>query len=95
VERLPNTTLFITPGVQGDLAVIGFDLEGIAVSSGSACSSGKVGPSHVLAAIGESEEAARGGVRVSLPISATADEIDSFVAAWRCISERMQLAAAA
>jgi cysteine desulfurase len=94
-ERLPNTTLFIAPGVRGDLAVIAFDLDGIAISSGSACSSGKVGPSHVLAAVGESEEGARSGVRVSLPISATTDEIDSFVAAWRRITERMQLAAAA
>ena len=46
--RLPNTTLFTVPGLKAETAVIGFDLEGIAVSSGSACSSGKVQPSHVL-----------------------------------------------
>ena len=50
--RLPNTTLFTSPGLKAETAVIGFDLEGIAVSSGSACSSGKVQPSHVLEAMG-------------------------------------------
>ena len=52
VPRLPNTTLFTVPGLKAETAVIGFDLEGIAVSSGSACSSGKVQPSHVLEAMG-------------------------------------------
>ena len=50
--RLPNTTLFAVPGVKAETAVIAFDLEGVAVSSGAACSSGKVTPSHVLAAMG-------------------------------------------
>ena len=50
--RLPNTTLFTVPGLKAETAVIGFDLGGIAVSSGSACSSGKVQPSHVLDAMG-------------------------------------------
>src|SRR6202012_3555516 len=48
-ERLPNTTLFAAPGMKAETAVIAFDLEGMAVSSGAACSSGKVQPSHVLA----------------------------------------------
>ncbi|MET4761393.1 cysteine desulfurase [Bradyrhizobium ottawaense] len=52
VKRLPNTVLFTAPGLKAETAVIGFDLEGIAVSSGSACSSGKVQPSHVLSAMG-------------------------------------------
>ena len=51
--RLPNTTLFTVPGLRAETAVIGFDLAGIAVSSGSACSSGKVQPSHVLEAMGQ------------------------------------------
>ena len=51
-QRLPNTTLFTVPGLKAETAVIGFDLEGVAVSSGSACSSGKVQPSHVLSAMG-------------------------------------------
>ena len=50
--RLPNTTLFAVPGMKAETAVIAFDLEGVAVSSGAACSSGKVAPSHVLAAMG-------------------------------------------
>ena len=51
-QRLPNTTLFAVPGVKAETAMIAFDLNGIAVSSGSACSSGKVQASHVLAAMG-------------------------------------------
>ena len=66
VQRLPNTTLFTAPGVKAETAVIGFDLEGVAVSSGSACSSGKVQPSHVLQAMGVGPEAAQGAVRLSL-----------------------------
>ena len=64
--RLPNTTLFTVPGLKAETAVIGFDLGGIAVSSGSACSSGKVQPSHVLAAMGVGRELAQGAVRLSL-----------------------------
>ena len=51
-ERLPNTTLFAVPGIKAETAVIALDLDGFAVSSGAACSSGKVQPSHVLAAMG-------------------------------------------
>ncbi len=50
--RLPNTSLFAVPGVKAETAIISFDLNGIAVSSGSACSSGKVQASHVLTAMG-------------------------------------------
>ncbi len=61
--RLPNTTLFSLPGLKAEIAVIAFDLEGVAVSSGAACSSGKVAPSHVLAAmqVPENSLAARSG----------------------------------
>ena len=55
-RRLPNTTLFAVPGMKAETAVIAFDLEGVAVSSGAACSSGKVAPSHVLAAMGVAPE---------------------------------------
>ena len=54
--RVPNTTLFAVPGVRAETALIGLDLAGFAVSSGSACSSGKVAPSHVLAAMGAESE---------------------------------------
>jgi cysteine desulfurase len=81
--RLPNTTLFSAPGLKAETAVIGFDLEGIAVSSGSACSSGKVQPSHVLGAMGFGPELARGAVRLSLGWSTAESDIDSTLKAWR------------
>jgi cysteine desulfurase len=81
--RLPNTTLFSAPGLKAETAVIGFDLAGIAVSSGSACSSGKVQPSHVLAAMGYGPELARGAVRLSLGWSTTEADIDRALEAWR------------
>jgi cysteine desulfurase len=84
--RLPNTTLFSAPGLKAETAVIGFDLEGIAVSSGSACSSGKVQPSHVLGAMGLGPELARGAVRLSLGWSTDEDDIDLALKAWRKLS---------
>ena len=82
-ERLPNTTLFALEGIKAETAVIAFDLEGIAVSSGAACSSGKVQLSHVLAAMGVSPELARGGVRVSLGWTTTETDVERFLSAWR------------
>ena len=81
-ERVPNTTLFALPGAKAETAVIALDLEGFAVSSGAACSSGKVKPSHVLAAMGAAPELARGGIRVSLGWSTTEADIDRFLNAW-------------
>ncbi len=83
VERLPNTTLFALEGMKAETAIIAFDLEGVAVSSGAACSSGKVQPSHVLAAMGVSPAFARGAVRVSLGWTTTEAEIERFLSAWR------------
>ena len=82
-ERLPNTTLFAVPGMKAETAVIAFDLDGVAVSSGSACSSGKVAPSHVLAAMGVSPALARGAMRVSLGWATTEADIERFLGAWR------------
>jgi cysteine desulfurase len=83
VERLPNTTLFTAPGLKAETAVIGFDLEGIAVSSGSACSSGKVQPSHVLSAMGFDAKVAQGAVRLSLGWSTQEADINRTLEAWR------------
>lgn len=83
VKRLPNTVLFTAPGLKAETAVIGFDLEGIAVSSGSACSSGKVQPSHVLSAMGFGPSVAQGAVRLSLGWSTEADDINRALEAWR------------
>jgi cysteine desulfurase len=81
--RLPNTILFTVPGLKAETAVIGFDLAGIAVSSGSACSSGKVQPSHVLEAMGFGPELAQGAVRLSLGWSTSAADVDRCLEAWR------------
>ena len=83
VARLPNTVLFTAPGLKAETAVIGFDLEGIAVSSGSACSSGKVQPSHVLSAMGYGPAMAQGAVRVSLGWSTELEDINRALEAWR------------
>jgi cysteine desulfurase len=83
VPRLPNTTLFTVPGLKAETAVIGFDLAGIAVSSGSACSSGKVQPSHVLEAMGFGPEIAQGAVRLSLGWSTSTADVDHCIEAWR------------
>lgn len=82
VARLPNTTLFTVPGMKAETAIIAFDLNGVAVSSGSACSSGKVQASHVLAAMGVEPALARGALRVSLGWSTTEAEIDALLTAW-------------
>ena len=87
--RLPNTTLFTVPGLKAETAVIGFDLEGIAVSSGSACSSGKVQPSHVLEAMGFGPELAKGAVRLSLGWSTTEADIDCCLEAWRKLASAL------
>ena len=80
--RLPNTSLFTVPGLKAETAIIAFDLNGISVSSGSACSSGKVQASHVLAAMGVEPALTRGAVRVSLGWSTTETEIDALLTAW-------------
>jgi cysteine desulfurase len=80
--RLPNTTLFAVPGMKAETAIISFDLNGIAVSSGSACSSGKVHASHVLAAMGVNPELTRGAVRVSLGWTTTEGDVENLLNAW-------------
>ena len=87
--RLPNTTLFTVPGLKAETAVIGFDLAGIAVSSGSACSSGKVQPSHVLDAMGMGRELAQGAVRLSLGWSTSQADIEMTLKAWRKLADAL------
>ncbi len=82
VPRLPNTTLVSAPGLKAETAVIGFDLEGIAVSSGSACSSGKVQPSHVLQAMKIDPVLIQGAIRISLGWETTEADIDRCLEAW-------------
>ncbi|MFN4142035.1 cysteine desulfurase family protein [Aestuariivirga sp.] len=94
-ERLPNTTCFAYPGMNAETLLMAFDLEGIAVSSGSACSSGKVAKSHVLAAMGVAPEISSAAIRVSLGWDTTENHIDHFIAAWRKIRDRHKARAAA
>lgn len=82
VDRLPNTTLVAVPGMTSELLLMKLDLAGIAVSAGSACSSGKVGESHVLAAMGVPARIARGAIRISLGWSTCQADIDTFIETW-------------
>lgn len=82
VERLPNVACLLTPGLSAETQLMALDLAGIAVSSGAACSSGKVGPSHVLAAMGLPPDLARCAIRVSLGWSSAAADIERFVRVW-------------
>jgi cysteine desulfurase len=89
VERLPNTTLFSWPGLKAETAVIALDLAGIAVSSGSACSSGKVQPSHVLEAMGYGPDIAQGAVRLSLGWSTSEADVDCCLEGWRTLGDTL------
>ncbi len=80
--RLPNTSCFAVPGMQSETVIIGLDLEGVAVSSGAACSSGKVERSHVLDAMGVTPELGGAAIRVSLGSNTGEDDIERFIAAW-------------
>ncbi len=86
--RLPNTTCVSMPGVRSDLQVMAFDLAHVAISAGSACSSGKIAASHVLEAMGIDEDEAMTAVRVSLGWASTAADVDRFVEVWREIHDR-------
>ena len=81
-KRLPNTTCLITPGWKGETQVMQMDLDGFAVSAGSACSSGKVKPSYVLKELGFSEYEASCALRISLGLETTKDEVLRFVESW-------------
>ncbi len=85
VGRLPNTTLFAVRGVKAETAIISFDLNGIAVSSGSACSSGRVQASQVLAAMGVEAALAAGAVRVSLGWTTTESDVENLLIAWNTV----------
>jgi cysteine desulfurase len=77
--HLPNTLAFAAPGVAATTLLIALDLAGVAVSSGSACSSGKVTPSHVLAAMGVEPGLAAGAIRVSLGWASREEDVDRFL----------------
>jgi len=94
--RLPNTTCVALPGLSSELQVMGLDLAGVAVSAGSACSSGKLQPSHVLRAMGADAATAASAIRISLGWQTEAADIDRFIEAWSeiVIRSRQRVAAA-
>lgn len=90
--RLPNTSCIVLPGVASETQVMALDLAGVAVSAGSACSSGKVKASHVLAAMGFAAEDAGAAIRVSLGWATTPSDIERFLAAWSAMAARRRAA---
>lgn len=93
--RLPNTSLIGMRGVKSETQLMHFDLAGFAVSAGSACSSGRIEPSHVLAAMGVDAEEAACALRVSLGWATTAEEIHSFALCWKSLHARLSAPKAA
>lgn len=88
-ERLPNTVAFAVPGLSAATALMAFDLDGIAVSSGSACSSGKVGRSHVLAAMAVPPALAAGAVRLSLGWNSAQGDVLRFAQSCETLLQRL------
>ena len=91
-DRLPNTIGFTHPAMRAETVQIAFDLQGVAVSAGSACSSGKVGASHVLKAMAEGgypADPALGALRISLGPDTTRADIDQFINVARRVLARL------
>ena len=87
--RLPNTSCVAMPGVSGEVQLMDFDLKGFAVSAGSACSSGRIEGSHVLAAMGIAKKQAESGLRISGGWKTTETELISFTEAWKSTCSRL------
>ncbi len=85
VPRLPQTLCFAVPGLTAETLLIALDLAGVAVSSGSACSSGKVSASHVLAAMGVTPDLAKCAIRISLGWQSSPADLDLFATAWKSV----------
>jgi cysteine desulfurase len=93
--RLPNTSNFALPSISAETAVMALDLDGVMVSSGSACSSGKVKPSHVLRAMGVPETLARSALRVSFGWNSTEADVEAAVSAISRLVARVRSRVAA
>jgi len=90
IKRIPNNTNFIIKDVEGEGMLLGLDLAGIAVSTGSACSSDDLRPSHVLLAIGLGEEESHGSLRVTLGKYTTKQEADFFIDTLKVVVARLR-----
>jgi len=86
--RLPNTAAIAMPGVAAETQVIALDLDGVMVSAGAACSSGKVGPSHVLEAMGAGPDLVGSTIRVSLGWDSSEADVADFLKAWTALYRR-------
>ena len=93
-RRLPNTSCISLPGVSAETQVMALDLAGVAVSAGSACSSGKIKASHVLRAMGVPDGLAQCAIRVSVGPETSAADIEAFLAAWGKLAARPRRSAA-
>jgi len=93
-DRLPGTLCLSADGFSGATQLMTMDLAGLAISAGSACSSGKTKPSHVLRAMGASEEEATSAIRVSLGWNSTVEDADAFIREWPKAYERIKSRAA-
>lgn len=91
-HRIPNTSFFSLPGTNSHTLLIALDIEGIAISNGSACSSGRVTPSHVLKSMGKDDEIASSALRVSMGWATKVSDIDAFVEIWAKITNRLKIA---
>lgn len=87
--RVSNTIAFSVSGIEAQTLLIQFDLNGIALSSGSACSSGKVKTSHVLSAMGLSKDQAQGALRLSMGYQTTLSDIETFIKIWQELAKKL------
>ena len=92
VARLPSTSNFALPGIAAETALMALDLDGVMVSSGAACSSGSIKPSHVLKAMGVSDDLARCALRVSFGWNSTQTDVDAALASIACLVARREAA---
>jgi cysteine desulfurase len=88
-ERLPNTVCFSVAGLPAETAVIAFDLDGVSLSAGAACASGKVGASGTLKAMGVSPEIAKGAMRLSIGWDTNESDISHFLEAWKRVYDKL------
>ena len=86
--RIANTSLLALPGIDAETQIMALDLAGIEVSAGAACSSGKVGESHVLQAMGVADDLGRCTIRISFGAENTLEEVDKFIEVWSGLRKR-------
>ena len=87
-DRAPNTIMFSMPNLQAETILMNFDLEGVALSSGSACSSGSLQASHVMHAMGDNEVHGAASIRLSMGWATTQEEVDQFIEIWQKVTLR-------